>query len=390
MISFEQALKTALDNCLPLESEGVDLQHALYRVLAEDVFADRDMPPFHKSAVDGYACKDVDDGDVLEVVETIPAGKTPDHEINKGSTSKIMTGAEVPKGADWVVMVEDSEPIDEHHIRILKRGRKSNIAQKGEDLKKGAPVLSSGTFLKPQHIGILASVGMASPRVSKIPTVQIITTGNELVEPNQKPTQSEIRNSNASQLIAQFQSIHIKPAYGGIITDNEEDVLHILQQSSDNYTLTVLTGGVSMGDYDFVPEMMERAGIKTLFHKIAIKPGKPTILGRKGNNLVVGLPGNPVSTFLQFELLLKPIVYALMGNNYRPTVMALPLGENIKSKKEKRDSWKPVQIIDGQIFTFDYHGSGHLHALHKTDGFICISSETEFIKKGSYINVRQI
>ncbi len=389
MISFEKALNIALKNSIRLEKENVSLQDALYRVLAEEVQADRDMPPFNKSAVDGYACKAPEDNQTLRVTETIPAGKTPAKAIKPGTCSKIMTGAEVPAGADWVVMVEDIQEVGGNTIKILNKGRKSNIAKKAEDLKKGEKVLSSGTFLRPKHIGILASFGISDPAVFKQPAVNIIPTGNELVEPGQVPGKGEIRNSNASQLLAQFRSAGINAHYQGIVSDKKDNVREVLSHSARDYTLTVLTGGVSMGDYDFVPGMMEKAGIEILFHKIAIKPGKPTILGRKKDHLVIGLPGNPVSTFLQFELLIKPVLFKMMGATYAPVQIKLPLGEDLKSKRDNRDSWKPVQIIEGKIYSLDYHGSGHLHVLQKTDGFICIKAETERIEKNTMIDVRQ-
>jgi molybdopterin molybdotransferase len=204
------------------------------------------------------------------------------------------------------------------------------------------------------------------------------------------PGKGEIRNSNAPQLHAQFQSVGISSHYQGIVSDTKDNVKEVLTESARKYNLTVLTGGVSMGDYDFVPGMMEKAGIEILFHKIAIKPGKPTILGRKGDHLVIGLPGNPVSTFLQFELLIKPVLFRMMGSEYKPLQWKLPLGTDIKSRKDDRESWKPVQILEGRIYPLEYHGSGHLHALHKTDGFIRIEAETERIKKNSLLNVRQI
>jgi molybdopterin molybdotransferase len=391
MIPFNEALKIVLENSKLMATENVLLSGSLGRVLAEDIPADRDMPPFNKSAVDGYACQYPSDGEQLNILETVPAGKMPKYTIKQGYCSKIMTGAEVPPGADWVVMVENTtEDGNGEFITINKKGKKSNIARKGEDFKEGDIVLPKGVIIRPRHIAIFAAVGAVQPLVYKRPSVNIITTGNELVEPNEIPGKSNIRNSNASQLRAQFSSIGLEPNYSGIIKDDEDNIREVLKKSVEKYSISVLTGGVSMGDYDFVPEMMEKAGVEILFHKIAIKPGKPTIFGKKDNHLVIGLPGNPVSTFLQFELLIKPMVYKMMGVKYQPMLVKLPLGERIQSKIDERDSWKPVEIRENKIYPINFHGSGHIHALHKADGFICIPAKEETIEKDTLIDVRQI
>lgn len=390
MIKLEQALERVLSNSPVMDRERVMLEQLPNRVLAEDVFADRDMPPFHKSAVDGYACQDPAEGDRLEVQETIPAGAMAHYRVDLNTCSKIMTGAAVPEGSNWIVMVENVRPTGNGAIHITRKGKKSNIAVQGEDFRKGDLILPAGIVLQPQHIAILASVGAAKPLVYRKPSVNLIPTGNELVEPDEIPSWGKIRNTNAPQLVAQFRSTGIDPHYQGIINDTETRVLEVLKQSINNFTLTVLTGGISMGDYDFVPEMMEKAGMEILFHNMAVKPGKPTIFGRKGDHLAIGLPGNPVSTFLQFELLIKPMIYKMMGSDYQPRQVRLPLAETIKSKKEERDSWKPVQIHANKVYTLNYHGSGHIHALYKADGFICIPAETILLKKDTLIDVRQI
>src|SRR6056297_3560043 len=190
MISFDKAQKIVLDNASLMEKSSVLLNQATSYVLAEDVKADRDMPPFFKSSVDGFACNNPETGQELEVLETIAAGAKPKYSIEKGKCSKIMTGAEVPEGADWVVMVEDTETTKSGKINILRTGRKSNIAKKGEDFKKGDVILKEGTKIAPQHIAILASVGYSNPQVRKKPSVNILTTGDELVEPDMKPEPS--------------------------------------------------------------------------------------------------------------------------------------------------------------------------------------------------------
>ncbi|MFO8234890.1 MAG: molybdopterin molybdotransferase MoeA [Bacteroidales bacterium] len=390
MISFQEALNIILKNTQLLDKVSVPLTDAYHRVLAEDIVADVDMPAFNKSAVDGFACKNPDEGIRLKVRETISAGSNPGYPIDEGYCSKIMTGAQVPEGANWVVMVENTSVTEEGLVQVLKKGKKSNIVTKAEDFTQGDQIVSAGTFLKPQHIPILASVGTVTPEVYDMPSVSLITTGDELVEPDAKPRLGKLRNTNASQLTAQFNSMGIRPSYQGIISDEEHNLLEVIKRSVNHYDLTVLTGGVSMGDYDYVPGMMEKAGVEILFHNIAMKPGKPTIFGKYKDHLVIGLPGNPVSTFLQFELLIKPMVIKMMGGRYKTSQISLPAGEYIKSKKEERDSWKPVYIENAKVYSLPYHGSGHFYALNKAEGFICIPGQREKIEKGDLVDVRQI
>ena len=390
MIPFETAYEILLKQATFAGTEQMHLDQAMHRVLAEDIRADRDMPPFHKSAVDGFACIDPQPDQELEVLENIAAGEQPTHKLKKGSCSKVMTGAEIPPGTTHVVMVEQTEEKGGSQVRLLDPGRKTNIALQGEDFRRGDAVLPKGTWLRPQHLAILAAVGHTRPLVAKRPSVALITTGNELVEPHHQPASGQIRNTNATQLMAQFKGLWINAQYLGIVRDTEQSVLNVIEDAVERHWLTVLTGGVSMGDHDYVPHMMEEAGIRILFHKIAMKPGKPTIVGRKGDHLVVGLPGNPVSTFLQFELLIKPLLHKQMGGHYQPPTIRLPLGEELKQKKSDRDSWKPVRLEQGEVFTIPYHGSGHIHALHLAQGFIRVPAGVQSIKKGAIVDVRQV
>jgi len=390
MIAFETAYEKLLAQTTFSGTEQIQLYQSINRVLAEDVCADRDMPPFRKSAVDGYACIDPRPDQELEVVEHVAAGEQPGRKVEKGTCSKVMTGAEVPPGTTHVVMVEQTEEKTGNRVRLLDPGKKTNIAIRGEDFRRGDAVLPKGTWLRPQHLAILAAVGQARPLVAKRPSVGLITTGNELVEPHHEPGPGQIRNTNASQLMGQLSDLGFNAHYSGIVGDTRQSVLHALEEAVGRHWLTVLTGGVSMGDHDYVPDMMEKAGIEILFHKIAMKPGKPTIVGRKGDRLIIGLPGNPVSTFLQFELLIKPLLLKQMGGHYRAPAIRLPLGEEVKQKKSDRDSWKPVRLIRGEVYTIPYHGSGHIHALHLAEGFIRIAAGIQSIKKGTSVDVRQV
>ncbi|NQT03448.1 MAG: molybdopterin molybdotransferase MoeA, partial [Planctomycetes bacterium] len=224
MIPFEEALRTVLDSAHSLGSEHVDITLSINRILAEDVKSDMDMPPFNKSAMDGYTCRRADLANELEVVETIPAGYTPTKSIEPNQCAKIMTGAAVPQGADCVVMVEFTENPTDSTVRFVGENTDDHICLKGEDIKTGEVVLPKGMCIGPQHIAVLASVGCAQPVVSKRPRVGILATGDELVQPASRPGPSQIRNSNGFQLVAQVESMGAVARKYGIAKDTDKAI----------------------------------------------------------------------------------------------------------------------------------------------------------------------
>jgi len=391
MIPFEEALRTVLDSAHKLSTERVDIIHAIDRILAEDAKSDMDMPPFNKSAMDGYACRRADLANELEVVETIPAGYTPTKSIEPNQCAKIMTGASVPQGADCVVMVEFTENLTDSTVRFVGEDTADNICQKGEDIKTGEVVLPKGTRIRPQHIAVLASVGCAQPLVSKMPRVGILATGDELVPPTSKPGPSQIRNSNSFQLTAQVESMGAVAKNYGIAKDTDKAIDKMFKEAVEENDVVIVSGGVSMGDFDFVPGIFKQNNIKLLFEKVATKPGKPTVFGMAENIYCFGLPGNPVSTFVLFELLVKPFLYKMMGHDYTPVAVNMPLAESFIRKKTERQTWIPVVITDaGMLKTIDYHGSAHINALCIADGLISVGVGVAAIEKGTIVPVRLI
>ncbi len=390
MILFEEAFDIVMKQAISLKSERMKLVDSLGRILAEDVFSDLDMPPFNKSAMDGYACKMEDITTELEVIEIIAAGKKPNETVGKGQCSKIMTGAMIPEGADCVVMVEHTKEIAGNKIKITTNDSRINIAKKGEDVKSGDLMIAKGTKIKSQHLAVMAAVGYASPLLTKKPNVGIISTGNELVEPHHKPKISQIRNSNAYQLIAQVESCGGFPNYYGIAEDNETALLKVIEKASSENDLILLTGGVSMGDFDIVPKVIMNLGFEILFDSIAVQPGKPTTFAVKDNKFCFGLPGNPVSSFMQFEELVKPLIYKMSGSIYNPLVIKLPMGTEYKRKRSTRRSIIPIRIEDRQIFPLEYHGSAHINSLVDAFGIVSIPIGETILQKGEIVDVRQI
>jgi molybdopterin molybdotransferase len=390
MITYEQALKTVLDNSYILEKEFVALMDSLGRVLAEDVFSDLDMPPFNRSAVDGYACRREDLAGELEVIETVRAGMFPAKTVSKGQCTRIMTGAPVPGGADCVIMIEETLEIESDRIKYTGSKTKSNFSLFAEDVKAGEQVLATGTMISPQHIAILAAVGHVKPLVFKKPAVAVIATGDEIVEPHLKPGISQIRNSNGYQLAAQAVKAGAEAFYFGIARDTEEDTFRMLTEALSKTDVVLLTGGVSMGTFDFVPEILEKAGVGILFRKISVQPGKPTVFGLKDNKRIFGLPGNPVSSFAIFEILVKPMLWKMMGRENSMADLRLPIGVNYQRKRSDRMQWLPVQIDDGKVFPLEYHGSAHIFSLAEAHALAAIPIGTTELNEGDIIDVRPL
>lgn len=390
MITIEKAYDLVLRNAYKLETEKVLFTDSLGRILAENVKSDIEMPPFDKSAMDGYACRREDLDHNLEIIEVIPAGKTPEKTIGKNQCANIMTGAPIPKGADCVVQVEFTEEIDGGFVKINEFPKKNNISFQGEDVKIGTKVLDQGTKIEAQHIAVFAAVGYTDVLVYKQVKVGIISTGDELVEPQNKPALSQIRNSNGYQLIAQVKACGAIANYVGIAEDTPEDTFEKVSKALSENDIVLLTGGVSMGTFDFVPQVLEKAGVKIEFDAIAVKPGKPTTFGMAGKKFCFGLPGNPVSSFIQFDLLVKPLIYTLMGQEYKTLDIRMSMGIEYKRKNADRKIYFPVIIENGELFPVDYHGSAHIHALSGAQGIIAMEIGKKELKKGEMIHVRQI
>ncbi len=391
MIPFEKALEIVMDAARQLETEAVALEDTHGRILAQDVTSDMDMPPFDKSAMDGYACRREDLGNELTVIEKIPAGYVPRHALKRNQCAKIMTGGMVPEGADCVIMVEFTKNLTDTTIAFKGKETKKNIAHKAEDLKKGDLVLSKGIRLRAQHIAVLATAGCTAPLVSRQPRVGVIATGNELVTPDKEPAPSQIRNSNSYQICAHVKSALAIPSYYGIAQDTEESLDTMIKSAKAENDVIILSGGVSMGDYDIVPEMLEKNGFNLLFHRVEIQPGRPVVFGHSDEAFCFGLPGNPVSTFVTFELIVKPFLCTMMGYDFRPLDMPFRLDQTITRKRAKRTAWIPVAFSgDGGVVPIEYHGSGHLHALSDADGMIVIPVGVNEVKEGTIVYVRQI
>lgn len=391
MISFEQAEKIVLKATISSKSEQVTLLESIDRVLAENIFSDINIPPFNKSAVDGFACKysDFESRIKPKKVGVIAAGDFFENELKEGECVKIMTGAKIPDGADCVVMVEDVIEYNDF-IEFIKEKTSLNICFKAEDIKENEIVLKKGIKIKPQHIAVLASVGAKKFEVSKKPVIGILSTGNELVEPEIKPFGPFIRNSNALQLYAQIIKSGAIPNYFGIVKDDRATTLKFIKNNIEKCDILILTGGVSAGEFDFVPDILTEIGSEILFKSIAVQPGKPTVFSKYNDKYIFGLPGNPVSAFVQFELLVKLLINKYLGLEESENTFQFVMGTDIVRKKTERKAFLPVLIRKGEVFPVDYNGSAHIHSYTFADGMVTIEQGGVMLKKGDFVNVRLI
>ncbi len=280
-------------------------------------------------------------------------------------------------------------PPGEAVIRFTGAQTPDNIFGRAADIRAGQVVLPKGEWINPQHVAVLASVGCARPLVAQRPKVGVIASGDELVPPTARPGPSQIRNSNGSQLGAQLATMGLKARDYGIVKDVASEIDAVLKIALAENDVVIISAGVSVGDFDLVPAALERNGVRLRFEKIAVKPGKPTVFGVWERGYCFGLPGNPVSTFVVFELLVKPFLYRLMGHDYRPRYVQMRLDGPITRKDSDRQSWIPVRITSEETAEpVQYHGSAHLSSLCDAGGLVPIEIGVASVGQGTPVRVR--
>ena len=394
VISLEQALDTVLAHAERLPPVEVALDAAVGRVLAEDIRSDTDLPPFDKAAMDGYAVRADDIAGVpsaLQVVEDIPAGRAPERFVEKGQCAKIMTGAPVPRGADTVVMVEYTESSGDDEVRIMAVAAKGrNICFRGEDVKEGVVVVREGTVLRPLDIALAAAAGRGQVPVYGTPTVAILATGDEVIEPQGVPEPGQIRNSNSHALVARLRQSGLQADYLGIAPDDHAALRAAIEDGLQRDMLLV-SGGVSMGDYDLVPGVLTELSVELIFQRVAVKPGRPTVFGTRGHKLVFGLPGNPVSTLVIAELLVIPALRHMMGQKNAAPAFVDAMLDGPLSHKGNRMSLRPVALRwpEGVCHAapVEYHGSADLAGAARGNAFALIPEGVRELAAGSRTQV---
>ena len=349
MLSYEQARQIILENITPAGIEQVGLVDAVGRVLVEEVVAPWDMPLWDNSAMDGYAVRSADCGEMpckLKVTGYIPAGALADGiEVKAGCAVKIMTGAPIPAGADAVVPFEETgETSGEQVVIQVPVAMRQHVRFRGEDVTAGQVVVAAGTIIRPPEVSMLASLGRAAVPVYLRPAVAILSTGDELIEVGRTPGAGEIINSNTLALAAAVREAGGIPRIIGIARDNLESHREKLREGL-KADMLVTSAGVSAGDRDLVRVVLEELGVKQVFWKVGIKPGKPTAFGVKEGKPVFSLPGNPVASLITFEEFVRPALLRMMGQRQvlRPTFRAVLL-DDIKNRESDRTSLLRIRL----------------------------------------------
>jgi molybdopterin molybdotransferase len=398
MIPVEKAIELILKEIELLGLEKIDILSSLGRVAAENIYSNRDIPSFDNSAMDGYAVRFMDiqsasndNVSVLNVIEDLPAGYTPNRAVNKGEAVRIMTGAPVPQGADTVVMVEDTEKEGDtvKIFRETKQGR--NIRRAGEDVKAGELVISRGTPVRPAEIGMMASVGRSFVSVYQVPRVAILSTGDELVDVDGRLNGGKIISSNSYTLISQVKECIAVPIYLGIARDTKEEIKKKLKEGT-HADIIISSGGVSVGDYDLVKDVLKEIGADIRFWKVAMRPGQPLAFGVIAGKPIFGLPGNPVSSMVSFEQFIRPSILKMSGfkHIFRPVIDAV-LKEDIYQKPgRKRFLRSIVSLEDGKYYVrlTGEQGSGILMSMVRSNGLTIIPEDGAGFKAGEKVRVQ--
>ncbi len=389
MITYDEAKSLMLGAATLLPAENIALDAAVGRILAENIHSDLDMPPFDKSAMDGYACRreDLESGH-LTIIEEVPAGAWPQKIIKQGTCARILTGAPVPNGADCVVMQEYTERAG-NSLRIIKGDTADHICRKAEDISNGDLVIERGERITPAHIAVMASVGATFPKVTRQPRVAIFATGSELVDPSVRPGPAQIRNSNSWQLTAQVRSMGAIASNCGILSDKEKVIVEALERAMQSADLLLLSGGVSTGDYDLVPGILKKLGFEFAFESVAVQPGRPTVFGQNASHYCCGLPGNPIAAFVIMEMLVKPFLYRMMGHDHKPLEVEACITKPMMRKKGQRQVCIPVRFVaPDQVEPLPYHGPAHINTMTRAEGLIISPFGAFSLNPGDKVLVR--
>ena len=398
MITVEKALQAIFLNFHQLGLEKVNILDARARVIGEDVFATRNIPPADNSAMDGYAVRHIDTKGAtrviplrLKVIEEIQAGKFPQKRLKKGEASRIMTGALIPDAADAIVRQEDTKKIGKTVIiyNSVKEGQ--DIRFVGEDVQKEELVISKGSVISPAQIGMLASLGRAFVSVYQKPRVAIIATGDELVDIENDPPPAKIVNSNSYSLAAQVMECGAIPLILGIAKDKKSELQEKFKTAL-HADLIISSGGVSVGNFDFVKDVMGEIGNAMHFWQVAMKPGKPLAFGAIKGIPMFGLPGNSVSAMVSFEQFVRPYLLKMQGHTkiFRQTIKALS-SQEIQKKKGvkhfiraivKKEKNQYLAAITGE------QGSGILKSMVLANALIVLKENETKVKKGDPVTVQ--
>lgn len=389
-LDYKDAVKSSLDNVKVTQKvEYIPLQNAIGRILSKDIICRKNMPSFNNSAMDGFAFKASDAGKKLKVISVVFAGDNSDLNLNDGECCKIMTGAMIPDGADTVIPVENTVSFDEEYMQLPENIRKGDHYRvKGEEYNEGTSIFIKGDTIDSATVAILASQGITMIEVYVKLNIAVLSTGNELKEPWDIASEHQIYNSNSSAIISMLNEHDFDANYLGVVPDNLEDSIEFIANLK-SYDVVITTGGISMGDADFVAEAFTKNGLEVLFHGVNVKPGRPTMMGLMGDTYVMAMPGNPLTALINTYLLSLPIICKSSGSNnyFYDFVYA-------KNKKSFKVKSKRANIVLGNLNNGEFnvtqenkYGSGMLAPLTQSNCVVITLDNRDFVSENEIIKV---
>jgi molybdopterin molybdotransferase len=399
MITVEEALSLVSEHARPLAPRRVALSDAVGLVLAEDVASDINSPPFDKSLMDGYAVVASDRQPERQVLEEVAAGDVPHRAVTPGFATRLMTGAPLPEGADAVIPVEQTDLVNETTVRFSQVDTQpgQHVMPLGTSLRAGDVVVRVGALLRPIEIAILAEIGHGMVAVQPRPRVAVLPTGNELVPISERPAVGQIRNSNGPMLVAAATRADAEGVELPVARDELANLRSLVEEglAAD---LLLLSGGVSAGKFDLVPQVLTELGVEQVFHKVAIRPGKPIWFGVKRlaerNVLVYGLPGNPVSSLVCFELFVRPAIARLSGRGFSVTHSISARLSHAYSHKGGRAACLPARMTLSKappgtpsVEILPWHGSADMATLAQANGLVRLPADPVTLEAGAAIDV---
>lgn len=388
IVSLEQAFEMIAKHIsrLDLPSETVAAADAMGKSIVEDQVSVLDLPGFNKSAMDGYAVLEGDERDEYDLLEMVAAGQVPTKKLTPGACTKIMTGAPVPDGAGKVIMVEKTSE-EGGKVRVLSHAGSNNICPQGEDVRRGDVILRAPMVLGALQIANLVSAGITEVKVSRRIRASVISTGDEIVDSADELGPGKIMNSNGPLLAGLCAEHGLDVVSNVSVADDLDATTAALRDALDAADIVLLSGGVSAGDLDFVPEAMKRAGIEMHFDRLAVKPGRPMTFGSHEGRAVFGFPGNPVAVYLMFGLLALRTAGLMMGRKCPIRFIKLKLASDYRRKKSDRLGFLPCRLgADGTIEPAEYHGTAHLRSLLDSDGFFAVPKGVNELSAGQTVD----
>jgi len=389
-LSYVEAARKSLEIAVPTSlKESVSIQNVLGRVISNDIACIKNMPSFDNSAMDGFAVRFEDAGKGLKVKKTILAGETSKACLSANTCYRIMTGAQVPSDADTIVPIENMLEVNGEYVVLPKKLKKgSNKRIKGEEQAFGNILFEKGSKIQATDIAVLASQGITTLEVYKKITIAVVSTGNELKEPWQNASENEIYNSNSYALISQLEQNGFDATYAGVVPDNLEETIAYIG-GLKNYDVIITTGGISLGDADFIAQAYEENGLDVAFHGIKVKPGRPTMMGKMGKTYVMALPGNPLTAMVKASLLTMPVLNKIQGNiAFHHDFITAKNFESFNTKEGR------VNVILGNLHQGEFrvtqqnkYGSGMLTPLVQSNCIVVTDEQRAGIDEGDSVKV---